>query len=225
MMKVLLSVLFFAFTLLASPSQEAKIRSEISHQYRHTYPTMQIHAVTIKPVSSLYKRLSDYAVTDVSLTRDDLRRNHGNVMVTFTHNGKKRKLYFKYSVDADISLYTAAVPLQRGRAITPETVVRKTIPFTTLYQRPVDEEGLYRYVAKRNIKVDAILSLDKLKERTDIQRNDKVRALIHDGGVTLSFEATALRDGNVGDIIPIRKDYKRRFKARVLSNTEVEVLQ
>ncbi len=224
-MKVLLLVLFSALSLLATPAQEAKIRAEITRAFHDAYPTMQIRSLKITPVSGLYKRVADYDVAEVALTRDDLRRSRGSVMVTFTHGTKKRKLYFKYALDAEITLYTAAMPLQRDRAITPETVRKTTLPFTTLFHEPVGEEALYRYVARRSIKAGAILTRDKLKARTDIQRNDKIRALIRDGGVALSFEATALQAGNVGDIIRIRKDYKRRFKARVLSNTEVEVLQ
>ncbi len=224
-MKVLFLVLLITLELLATPSQESEIRSAIIGKFHETYPTMKIKHLQIKPVSSLYRKLADYRVADIALTTDDLRRSRGNVMVTFTKGGRKRKLYFKYNLSAQITLYTAATDLQRGRAITPETALQKTIPFTTLYHKPITEEAFYHYVARRNIKEDAILSPDKLKKRTDIQRNDKVSALIRDGGVSLSFEATALQEGNAGDIIKIRKDYKRQFKARILSNTQVEVLQ
>jgi flagella basal body P-ring formation protein FlgA len=224
-MKILFLILLFSLGLFATSAQESEIRSAIMKKFQQAYPTMQIDHLKIGPVSSLYRKLGDYRVSDVTLTPDDLKRSRGNAMVTFTRGAKKRKLYFKYRLGAEITLYTAATDLQRGRAITPETVLQKTLPFTTLYHKPITEEAFYHYVARRTIKADTILSPDKLKKRTDIQRNDKVNARISDGGVSLSFEATALQAGNVGDIIKIRKDYKRRFKARVLSNTQVEVLQ
>jgi flagella basal body P-ring formation protein FlgA len=34
-----------------------------------------------------------------------------------------------------------------------------------------------------------------------------------------------MQDGNTGDIIRIKKDYKKSFKARILSNTTVEVVE
>ena len=224
-MKLFVYLLFFTLTLHATPAQEAKIRSMIEQAFSRHYPTMQIHTVTLKPATSLVKRLGEYSVTHVAITKDNLRRNRGNVMVTFEKGKKRRKLYYKYTIGADITLYTAATGIQRNRALTPDIAVKKTVPFKTLYHKPVDENDFYNYIVKQNIKADAILSRNQLKKRTDIQRNDKVRAIIRDGALALSFEAKALQSGNTGDIIKIRKDYKKHFKARILSNTEVEVVQ
>jgi flagella basal body P-ring formation protein FlgA len=224
-LKLFLYLILLVLNLHAGGAQEAKIRAALQNSFQKHYPSMQIHAITLKPSTSLIKRLTDYSVTHVAITKDNLRRSKGNVMVTFEKGKKRRKLYYKYSIDADIALYTAAVDIQRDRALTPEVAEQKSIPFTTLYHKPIDENDFYRYVAKQRIKSGAILSQNLLKKRTDIQRNDRVRAIIRDGALALSFEAKALQSGNAGDIIRIQKDYKKRFKARILSNTEVEVIQ
>ena len=224
-LRLLLSLLFLAVTLLASPQQEAKIRSILESRFQQHYPTLQIHAITLKPATSLITKLQAYEVADVALSRDDLRRSRGNVMVTLQKGDKRRKLYFRYRIDADITLYAAATTLQKERAITPDVAIRKTVPFTLLYHQPIDDKDFYRYVAKQRIKAGTILTRDKLKRGSDISRNDTVTAIIRDGGVALTFEARALQSGNVGDIIKIRKDYKRQFKARIISNTRVEVVE
>ncbi len=224
-MKLFVYLLFFALALHATPAQEAAIRSALQKAFIEHYPTLQIHAIYLKPSTSLINRLTEYRVTHVAITKDNLRRSRGNVMVTFEKGKRRRKLYYKYHIDADITLYTAATDLQRNRALTPDVAVQKTVPFTTLYHTPVDESAFYRYIAKQNIKADTILSLNRLKKRMDIARNDSVRAIIRDGSLSLSFEARALQSGNVGDIIKIRKSYKKFFKARILSNTEVEVVE
>ncbi len=224
-MKILFLLLFLLSCMLATPAQEAQIRTILKTRFHAAYPTMIIERIDLKPATSLINKLADYQVSDVTITKDTLRRAKGNVMVTLQKGSKKRKLYFKYRIHADITLYTAATSLQRERTITPETAVQTTIPFTMLYHRPVDESAFYHYVARRHIKAGSILSYDQLKKRRDIARNDTVTALIKDGGLVLSFQAKALQEGDVGDVIKIRKDYKKRFKARILSNTTVEVIE
>ena len=145
-------------------------------------------------------------------------------MVHFVKGKKERKLYFKYKIDATIPLYKASTDIQKGREITPEVAHLAEVLFTTLYHQPLNIDDFYHYIAKRHIKEESILSVEKLKHATDIQRNSTVSAIIKDGGLVLQFQAKALQDGNIGDIIKIRKDYKKSFKARIISKNQVEII-
>jgi flagella basal body P-ring formation protein FlgA len=185
-LKLFVYLIFLTLSLHAGGTQETKIRAALQKSFEKHYPSIQIHTITLKPSTSLIKRLADYSVTHVAITKDNLRRSKGNVMVTFEKGKKRRKLYYKYNIDADITLYAAATDIQRNRAVTPDIAVQKSIPFTTLYHKPIDENDFYRYVAKQRIKSGAILSQNLLKKRTDIQRNDKIRAIIRDGALALS---------------------------------------
>ncbi len=223
--KRLLLIFLSILPLLATPAQEHRIASILKSRFLQAYPTMQIDHIDLRPTSSLVRRLADYEVAAVTVTRDTLRRSRGNVMVTFQKGAKKRKLYYKYRIDATITLYTAARTLPKGAPLASGNVVRKTIPFTTLYRHPIDGSALGSYITKHRIKEGRILSPDQLKKRMTVQRNDRVTAIVRDGGLSLSFEATALGEGDVGDVIKIRKDYKHRFRARILSHGRVEVIE
>ncbi len=217
--------LFFISFLFASPLHEAKIRALLQKKFQEAYPSMQINAIHLQPSSNLIHKLDGYRVTNVAVTKDTLRRAKGSVMVTLQKGQKKRRLYFKYNLDATVTLYKSAQPIQRGARLIPQMATKVTIPFNALYHRPITDEAFYRYVAKQHIGVNKPLTIEKFKNAPDIQRNDTVTAVIKEGGIELQFTAKALQDGNVGDIIRIRKDYKRHFKARVLSNTDVEVVE
>ncbi len=224
-MKKVSLLLLFTLSLFATTLQESKIKEMLHQKFQTTYPQMQFHKITIKPTSTRKNRFAAYEVQNITITRESLKRAKGSFMVTLKKGEKIRKTYYKYRIDATIPLYKSSTLIQKGRVITPETAELTEIPFTTLYHKPFDASDFNRYVAKQPIKEGTILSMEKLKRSTDIQRNDEVTALIRDGGVQLRFRAKALQEGNVGDIIRIRKDYKKRFKARILSNTTVEVVE
>ena len=224
-MQRILFLLLLPFLLYATPQQEEAVKQALHQKFETIYPTLTIERIEVKPSSGLIKRLHDFQVDKVTITKDNLRRAKGNVLVTLKKGEKKRKVYFKYQIFADIALYKTNRPIQRGSTITPNDVSLATIPFKTLYHKPLTDDAFYHYVAKQNIKEDRIVTLEKLKRATDIQRNDKVTAVIKDGALALQFQVKALQDGNVGDIIRVRKDYKKQFKARVISNTQVEIIE
>jgi flagella basal body P-ring formation protein FlgA len=213
------------FYLFCTPLQENKIKEILHQKFQNNYPQMQINAIDLKPASNLGNRFSDYQVKSVSITKDNLKRAKGSIMITLHKGDKIRKTYYKYKIKATIPLYISAATIQKGRIITPDIAQHTEIPFTTLYHKPIDYSDFYHYVAKRTIRENQILSFEKLKRTTDIQRNDEVTAIIKDGGLQLQFRAKAMQDGNTGDIIRIKKDYKKSFKARILSNTTVEVVE
>ncbi len=185
---------------------------------------MNIENITIKPTSTLIHKLKEYKVSKVAITKDDLRRNKGSILVTFTKNHKQRKLYYKYSINATINLYVANEHIQKGRIITPNIVNLESIKFKSLYHEPFKAQDFNQYYAKYTIKENKPITYEKLKKNRAIKRNDHVTAIIQDGGVILNFRATALQEGDIGDIINIRKSYKKRFKAQIISNTSVKVL-
>jgi len=224
-LKRLFLLFLLPLTLFATTLHEHKIKAFLQQKFQATYPQMQINAIHVNAVSTLPKRLTDYQVKAVAITRDNLRRAKGSVMVTFAKGDKIRKTYYKYHIDATIPLYKSSIDIQRGRTITPDAVVLSEVPFTVLYHKPLNRADFSRYAAKRHIREGTILTLDKVTRTTDIQRNERVTAIIRDGGLQLQFEAKAMQAGNIGDVIKVKKDYKKSFKARIISNTTVEVVE
>ncbi len=223
-MREIFILLFFIFPLFADMSYEHKIKKMLEDKFIQTYPGMQIEDIKIKSASSLIKKFSDFSITALSITKDNLKRSKGSILVTFKKANKQRKLYFRYDIKATIALYKTTDAIKQGREITPDLASLQRVPFTTLYDKPVKERDFYKYAAKTNIKEDSILSLRLLKKLTDIKRNDKVTAVIKDGGLSLEFGVKALGDGNIGDIIKVKKDHKKIFKAKITSKNSVEIL-
>ncbi len=223
-MREIFILLFFIFPLFAGTSYENTIKKMLEDRFIQTYPTMQIENIKLKSASSLIKKFSDFSVTAISITKDNLKRSKGSILVTFKKAGKQRKLYFRYTIKATILLYKTTTPLKSGREITPDIASLQRIPFTTLYDKPINDNDFYKYIAKTNIKEDSVLSMRYLKKLTDIKRNDTVTAVIRDGGLSLEFSVKALGEGDIGDIIKVKKDHKKIFKAKIISKNRVEII-
>ncbi len=223
-MREIFILLFFIFPLFAGTSYENTIKKMLEDRFIQTYPTMKIENIKLKSASSLIKKFSDFSVTTISITKDNLKRSKGSILVTFKKAGKQRKLYFRYTIKATILLYKTTTPLKSGREITPDIASLQRIPFTTLYDKPINDNDFYKYIAKTNIKEDSVLSLRYLKKLTDIKRNDTVTAVIRDGGLSLEFSVKALGEGDIGDIIKVKKDHKKIFKAKIISKNRVEII-
>ncbi len=223
-MKRIFILIFLTASLFANELFEDIVKNMLERKFLQTYPSMEIENIDIKSASSINKKFSTFKVVKLSITKDNLRRNRGSVLVTLKKGNKRRNFYFRYNINATIALYKTTIPIKTGREITPDLVSLQRVKFKTLYDTPIKNKDFYKYIAKTNIKEDSVLSLRVLKKLTDIKRNDIVTAIIKEGGVTLSFSAKALGEGNIGDIIKIRRDHKKIFKAKIVSKNSVEVL-
>ncbi len=223
-MKIIILLFLSIVTLFANPTQEHKIKEVIKQKFTEHYPTLHIQKIDIKATSTLIKKLQNFKVADVIVSKDDLHRNKGSVMVSFIKNSKKRKLYFKYHITATIDLYTASQRIEKNRLISSDVSSLDTINFTKLYHEPITDNQLNQYCAKYTIKEGTPITHEKLKKESLIKRNEHISAIIQDGGLVLNFTAIAMQEGNIGDIIKIKKDYKKSFKAQIISNTTVKVL-
>ena len=222
MTKILLSLLF-SISLFAN-NQEA-IKEALLQKFLATYTNLQIDSLEIKPPSKFPKNFEDYTFEEIYISKTDLKKSKGNFSATFTDGFKKKKLYYTYKMVAFIDVYVAKYSIRKNHTITPRLLKHKLVKFTHFYDQPIDEGYFFDYSAKRVIKAGQIVTKRDVKENLAINSGDFVKATIRDGLVEINFRAKAIDGGNVGDIITIKRGYKKRFKAQIVAKDRVEVIE
>ncbi len=225
-MRVILLILLTISTTIANGSvYEQKIIEYLQKEFTKNYQNIDINNIVVERYSILPKDFHLYKLDSIYLAKGNLRREKGSVSATFSKNGQKRKVYYRYTIDATVDVLRANQYIQKGKTITDDMVDFISIKFTNFYQKPITKWYLNRYRANRSIVDGKILTTKHITKITTLKRGDIVTAILRDGAIEVTFSAKTLKDGYVGDIIKIKRDYSSFFNAKIISATEVEIIE
>ena len=103
-------------------------------------------------------------------------------------------------------------------------IVEKEV--TSLRFEPVDiSASLANYRAKFRIAENSILQKSMIENIPDIRVGDRITAIYNNNSVNVTFAVTARTSGEVGKIIKVKRDDKKLFKALVVNNTIVKIIE
>ncbi len=211
--------------LYASPYKSDRVRYSLIKKFQQTYPNMTILHLFISPLSSPPRDFSSYKMEAIYIPQTSLRNYKGTFSIIYTNGTKERKLYYRYLLDARLPLYKATQAIRRGEIVDEGVVDLEDVKFDHIRYNPINSYYLGRYIAKRYIPVDSIITTKDLKLIPDIKRGDIIGATLYDSGIVANFSVKALQDGIVGEVIRVRKDHKKTFKAKIISKSQVEILE
>ncbi|MCH9813309.1 MAG: flagellar basal body P-ring formation chaperone FlgA [Epsilonproteobacteria bacterium] len=220
---------FYLLLLLLLPfllhADNSKIQQYINDKFLQTYPSMHINQIDLKRTSKLPKEFEKYQLKEIYIAPSAIQREKGNISVIYTDGQKKRKLFYHFKLDATVGVLRTIQSIQKGKRLTEDLVEGITIKFTNFYQKPITPYYLNRYDAKMSIIEGKILTTRHISKMTDVKRGDLLTATLRDGAVEVSFQAVALKDAYINDIIKIKRNHKSFFKARIISNTKAVVVE
>lgn len=81
------------------------------------------------------------------------------------------------------------------------------------------------YRSRLRISENSVLEENMLEKIPDVKIGDRVNALFINNSVSISFVVTSRSEGIVGDIIKIKRDDKKIFKAKIINNTSVKIVE
>lgn len=84
------------------------------------------------------------------------------------------------------------------------------------------EHGL---IASKNIEKGNILLQQYVDDLPLINRGDKIMAYVQSGNVIVSLDAIAREDGKVNQTIRVSGSDKKNYKARVIDNSSVQIIE
>ncbi len=210
---------------MASPTQEEMIKKAIEDKFLETYPTLSIMNITIKPLSKAPKHFQDYHIETIYLSHASLKRDHGTFSVLYSTSKKKKKRFFKFHLDATIGLYLSQRMMKRAQALTSNYLTYKEIPFKNLPTPPITQDYFNDYETKRTIKAGKIITLHDVRRILDVKRGRLIDATMYDGGVALHFKVKSVEEGNIGDIIKVKRGHYKKFQALITSKNHVDIIE
>ena len=200
----------------SSPISTVRLEDEVAAYYRAHYPSIAINAVHITPRVYTPELPEPYTVTIADTSYKSAR---GTFYVT-TPEGAK--LFFDYTLDAEVAVFTARRDLKRDTPLNAMTAQSASVPLDTLNARPLDDlSGKYRL--KRHVKGGEVIMRRHVEIAPLVLRDTHVSVTLKTGNVLIQFRAIALQDGALHDIISIQKPDGKRLKARVVGENKVEI--
>jgi len=97
---------------------------------------------------------------------------------------------------------------------------------STLRFNPLDASSTINQLrTKFKISENSILQQSMVERIPDVRIGDRIEAMFSNNSVNVRFAVTARSEGIVGEIIDIKRDDKKLFKAEILNNTTVRIIE
>ncbi len=221
----MLFLLLLSLSLEASTAQNQLIKNAIKDKFLETYPTLSISKITIKALGKIPRDFQSYHIKTIYLSQASLKRDHGTFSVLYANDTKKKKRFFKFQLEAMIGLYLSQREMKRAQTLDNNYLIYKEVPFKNLPTPPITQKYFYDYETKRSIRRGKIITINDVRRILDIKRGKLVDATLHDGSVVLTFKVKTVQEGNIGDIIKVKRGYYKKFNARITSKTSVDIIE
>ena len=224
-LRYIIALSIIIMTLPASSLNLPAIKTAVENKYLELYPTLSISSLTLKPLGIMPRNFANYQLEKITLSAASLKRNTGTFSVLYSNTKKKKKRFFKFKLDATIGVYVSQRYIKKDRIIDDNYVTFQEVAFEKFRARPIDEHYFYNYESKRSIKKGKIITVNDLRRIIDIKRGDTLDATLVDEAVQLTFKVKAVEEGNIGDIIKVKRGHYKKFKAQITSKNTVDILE
>ena len=218
------SLLFIIFSTYLFATDMDRMRSSLTTEFKTTYPTMSLNSLHIAPIGSKPRGYESYKMKAIYISRASLKKSSGTFSVLYTNGTKERKRFFKYLVDAKIAIYKASRYLKKDTPLDESDLSYEEIVFDNIRFTPITQSNIYGYSARRNIKDGEIITTKDIKIIPDVKRGQSLEATLYSSGVFVNFSVTAMQDGVIGDVIRVKKGTKKSFTAKIISASNVDIV-
>ncbi|WP_456471411.1 flagellar basal body P-ring formation chaperone FlgA [Caminibacter sp.] len=184
----------------------ASVKEEIVNFYKKTYPKINIISITSnKPFPKTYKSIKILLCA---------KSASGNILID--------KKYYFIRIKATIPVYKALKIIKQNSPIIPGVNVKKeTVKFRYFYSPPLSQIPK-NLIASKIIGKNAVINKSNTKISPDVLKNSTVSVIISSSNIQIYSKAKALKDGNIGDTIPIEMN-KKIFKAKIIDKNSVSI--
>jgi len=222
-------VLFLLFIIVNCFSADKNISIDLSELnfevlklYSAEYPSIVIKNLSITPASNTVIR--EPKLLRVDLSQNAIKQSQGMFSALFADkDNNEYKVYFRYRLLADVEVARAARDIPRDKKIDNDDIEFVLIPFERMVRKSVLKDEVSGTSAKRLIKVGSVITQSDLIKTPIVMRNSTIVANIIEGELELEFEAVAMEDGSMGQVINIKNKNGRAYKAVVTGPSKVSV--
>ena len=194
------------------------LKKKILAYYLSHYPTIDIKDIRLQ-LNGYTKGLPNHY--ELSFKPNAYQHKYSTVKLTSAES--KKRHFISYDMSATIKLFKARHNINRGKILTHIDMAYEETPFKRLKGTPIHslEKGQYRL--KKRLPRGNIIYEHDIEPLPAVLKDTHVNVRFVKANVQLSFQATSLQDGNVGESIYIKRTDGKRLKAKVLSKDLVEI--
>ncbi len=191
------------------------LKSKLSNYNRYNYEIVSPKNIELETLklddSREFKLESNYAYCPVSFVSENGTSRQGVVTL-------RVKLYKEVFVASRKIMKNEELNLLDFQLVEKEVSTMRVEPI-------YDFENNNRYRARMNITPESVLGTNMVEQIPDVQIGDNLNAIYNKGIVNISFRALARTEGIVGDIIKIKTDDKKIFRAQIISFNTVKIVE
>lgn len=217
---------------LSSPINEEAVVHVLEHEFQSAPTGMRIIIQSIRLPTMQVLRHNNYSYRVSNLT-DQITRIYANPRTRFAQikmlavdqdPSSQATIEFiaQLSLRVEIQALVLTQVKERGERLTADALEMQWIPFQ---DQVVTDEKLVvgRLLRSRILAKHAVRTWDLTRE-PEVQRGDRIEAVINSGGVKLNSVAQALEPGYIGQKIRIRLEAtKKNILGVVIARSQVEV--
>ncbi|WP_230056441.1 flagellar basal body P-ring formation chaperone FlgA [Campylobacter suis] len=149
-------------------------------------------------------------------------KSTGTFRAAFEKNDFSLKnVYFVYSFDAQMPVFIALNELKPKSILGATDYAKHFVDFNKFDRGSLLSFSTARLVSRANIKPGEVLLKRHFIELSLINKGDKLNAVINEGALSVITEVTALGSGNLGELISVKTNDGKIYKATVSSKKEV----
>jgi flagella basal body P-ring formation protein FlgA len=208
---------FLSFVLLTG----GKLEQEIASVLKNTFTFCKSVEV------QLTQQLGEYDLITLSSSKNiSVKNNIALVPVVLSNNGKITEKYLSAKIKLFYDVYICIRDVERNIPLQQSDFRIETLDIASMHKKPLDtSEKVDLFQSKDKLRPGEILFTEDLKNVSVIKNGDRVTAEYNINGLSISFEAVSRQDGAPGDIVLIIASDKKQFKAKVINNSTVEVME
>jgi len=194
----------------------SKLKEQLEKLFIQNLPTLQIESIQLISRSNLKQLPRDYKVV---LKKTSLKRNEGSFYI----QTKDDRFFFSFKIKATLGVIKAKNSIRSKEIINIYNTYDDEIEFTNFNSTPLQNSSLEHSIVTRSIKKDSIITQRDIKKIPLVRKNERVRVSFENGAVSIELDVKALKDGSLGDIIPVRKSDGTRLNVTVTAKGKAKL--
>lgn len=155
-----------------------------------------------------------------------VNNNIALIPVLLNNRGVITEKYIPVRIKLFKDVYVCVREVDRNNQLNLADCMVETIDIAPFRKKPVEISApISTFMYSYNLHPGEVLFSENLIRIPIVKNGDRITAEYILNGVTISFEAVARQNGAEGDCISIISPDKKQFKAKVLNNSTVEVME
>lgn len=184
-----------------NPTLIKAIKDDIEKRFLAFYKSHNIKINFLEITPLVERNLAKFEIERIIFDNKDLKKQSGNFEVHLKHNERKKKVFFNFTIDANIDALSAVGNIKSGEVIDKNNTTITQIPLVRNMTLPVSADILDKYTAKSFIVNGSAIIASKITPKIIVRKGDVLNVAYNTNEININFNVKALENGAMGQTI------------------------